>query len=137
MNEKLLAWLKKFPSLLNSSAVKWSACKSSGPGGQHVNKTNSKAILKIGNVFPEELGLKELEICSQEHRNYAQNQQECIKKAFERINLLIKSKLKPNEPDAEQKMVVSGHEKRYKERIRQEKQFRSEKKRDRQRAKCF
>ena len=34
--------------VLPSAAMRWSFARSSGPGGQNVNKVSSKAILRVG-----------------------------------------------------------------------------------------
>lgn len=85
-----------------SSEISFTSSKSSGPGGQHVNKTESKATLKWS--FSENQSLKVAEVdrliflagkrvkadgcihlSSEAHRSQKKNQQECLKRLRELV----------------------------------------------------
>lgn len=94
--------------------------RSSGPGGQHVNKTNSAAILRW-NVnetlaFSEEQKTKlqyklkttqdgDVIVRSEEHRDQEKNKKRCLEKLDEAIDraLFIPKKRRPTKPSRSQK----------------------------------
>jgi ribosome-associated protein len=87
------------PIYINPIEFQWSFARSSGPGGQNVNKTNTLAILdwniRESQSLTEEqkkLALEKLintltnsghiQIRSQVHRSQDSNQDDCIKKLY-------------------------------------------------------
>ncbi len=117
----------------------FSTSRSSGPGGQHVNKTETRVELRF-NVPDSELLSEEekhrlldklankinsegeLILSSQEHKSQMQNKEECIKKFYELLAeaLKVRKKRKKTRPSK------AAREKRLKE-----KKKRSEKKEQR------
>lgn len=96
--------------------------RSGGPGGQHVNKTNSAAILRWNidttQVFTEEQRLRllmklntkltiegDLIIRSEEYRDQEKNKKRCLEKLDEIIEkaLFVPKKRKPTKPSRSQK----------------------------------
>lgn len=94
---------------INPSEFQWSFIRSSGPGGQNVNKTNTCAVLDWDLLHTtslearqKELALEKLrpqltkagciQIRSQAHRSQDMNQEDCIKKLY---SLLLKSITRP------------------------------------------
>ena len=80
-----------------AAALEWQFARSSGPGGQHVNRTSSKAVLRFDAVhsphLPEDvrrrlLGRERarltregaLVISSQRHRDQSRNVADCLEK---------------------------------------------------------
>lgn len=78
-------------------ALSWQFVRSSGPGGQHVNRTSSKAVLRFNAVqspcLPDDVRRRlvdreaarltaqgDLVISSQRHRDQAQNVADCLDK---------------------------------------------------------
>lgn len=97
------------PLFINPAEFHWSFARSSGPGGQNVNKTNTCAILEWNlqesqslTEQQKKLALEKLDnqltnagylqIRSQVHRSQDSNQDDCIKKLYE---LLQKSISRP------------------------------------------
>lgn len=114
--------------------------RSSGPGGQNVNKTNSKAVLKwnvgdsetyseeqknlIRGVAGKRLNQEdEITITSQEERKAPQNE----KAGIEKLNSLIKIALTPKK-----KRKATKPSRHVKERRLRDKKIQSEKKKNRQ-----
>lgn len=94
---------------INPAEFQWSFIRSSGPGGQNVNKTNTCAVLDWDlfnssslNSRQKELALEKLrpqltkagcvQIRSQTHRSQDMNQEDCVKKLYA---LLLKSISRP------------------------------------------
>jgi peptidyl-tRNA hydrolase ICT1 len=129
----LLSWLESLPSRItfgSSHHVKWRACRSSGPGGQHVNKTNSRAELIISrSLLPLELqeGMKEIRVESQVHRHFVQNQEECKRKALRMMARAV-HEVMPRETSVEQIKRVEGFKKVYEGKRLESKKHLSEKK---------
>ncbi|KAG9093571.1 hypothetical protein FRC07_011441, partial [Ceratobasidium sp. 392] len=85
--------------------------RSSGPGGQHVNKTSTKATNAIQPVFYIER-TDSLQTSSDVHRSQSQNLAECLKK----INLQIEGAAMeaiPKPPDLEKQRRIAKHEARF------------------------
>lgn len=90
-----------------AAQLTWSYSRSSGPGGQNVNKVNSKATLRwtpVINFLPESAWRRflrkaarfltedgEVVIQSQEHRDRAANVEACREKLAELIKLALVS----------------------------------------------
>jgi peptidyl-tRNA hydrolase ICT1 len=77
--------------LYKEELISWKAARSSGPGGQHANTSNSKAMMLYPIKYIESDVLKvikknkgslisedSLMITCQKHRNFSMNQKECI-----------------------------------------------------------
>lgn len=107
----LIKWFQNtfLPSLISPSKstlkdhllqLNWKATKSSGPGGQHVNCTNSRAELRIScTKFPLEI-FKTLDttnlpssmslcVYSQQQRHFAQNQNICRQLMADKVAKMI------------------------------------------------
>ena len=123
-----------------SEEVKISATKSSGPGGQNVNKVNTKVevrfdinksillsddekLLVLNKLKNKINSVGELIIGSQSERTQLKNKE----KAIEKLNLLIAKALKPEKKRKATKTPKSAIEKRLKD-----KKIKSEKKNLRQ-----
>lgn len=78
------------------AAMSWSYAASGGPGGQHANKTSSKATLRIDTTLlnlpaesAEMLAARYgtvIQVYSSTSRSQAVNREECLRKAGERID---------------------------------------------------
>jgi ribosome-associated protein len=85
-----------------ADAISWQFARSSGPGGQHVNRTSSKAVLRFdaaGSAYlPDDVRARllarerawltdagELVIASQVHRDQGSNVAECLEKFTDSI----------------------------------------------------
>ena len=83
--------------LIPAAALEWQFARSSGPGGQHVNRTSSKAVLRFDAVhsphLPDDVrrrllqrerarltGAGTLMISSQRHRDQSRNVADCLEK---------------------------------------------------------
>jgi protein subunit release factor B len=106
--------------------LKWKFTRSSGPGGQHVNTTNSKCELSIASnkfaafvgdekvlekfhsLFKVYLTEKEKNICikSQEFRVQQQNKDKCLEKLSDALNQSVRM-IQVNEPSKQQKERIS------------------------------
>jgi ribosome-associated protein len=88
------------PLLIPAAAFEWQFARSSGPGGQHVNRTSSKAMLRFDAVhsphLPDDVrrrflyrersrltGDGMLVISSQKHRDQSRNVADCLEKLTE------------------------------------------------------
>ena len=138
----LLLWLESLPSNLTLASghyVKWKACRSSGPGGQHVNKTNSRAELIISRLFfPVELQEKiaDVRVESQVHRHLVQNQEECRQKVLKMARRVV-HELIPGETSVEQIKRVEGFKKAHEQKRLEAKRQLKEKKSSRSAARIF
>jgi ribosome-associated protein len=113
-----MKWIEKIPY----NEFQFEFARSGGPGGQHVNKTNSAAILRwnmdCSLAFTDEQRARlqskleskltiegELIIRSEEHRDQDKNKKRCLEKLNEIIDkaLLIPKKRKPTKPSRSQK----------------------------------
>jgi ribosome-associated protein len=112
------------------------ASRSSGPGGQHVNKTSSRIELRF-NIYTSRLLVEEekqllleklghriskegiLRIVSQKERSQRMNKQQCIRKFY----LLLEQTLKKETPRKKSRPSKSSIEK-----IKEEKKRKAEKK---------
>ncbi len=131
-----MKWIEKIPD----NELRFEFTRSGGPGGQHVNKTNTAAILRwhldstLGFSETQKLRLQEklnttqegdIIIRSEEFRDQEKNKKRCLEKLNELIDrtLFVPKKRKATKPTKAQK------EKRLKgKRIRSEvKKFRAKK----------
>ncbi|PFH51088.1 hypothetical protein AMATHDRAFT_143456 [Amanita thiersii Skay4041] len=143
MARQWVAELKKHT--IPKHLVEFTFARSSGPGGQNVNKVNTKATLRCQLHSPwiplwarEELrrcnyylaSKDELLISSTTHRSQAQNIAECIDRLHE---VLVSASSKPikNDPSAEQKQKLANLQRAEKSRRRQKKSHKSDIKKSR------
>ncbi|KAL7751083.1 hypothetical protein RI367_003663 [Sorochytrium milnesiophthora] len=116
-------WISNFTidDIPRTAAYSLSYARSSGPGGQNVNKVNTKATLRLPlrpppSWMPEYclLKLRELQhnrinkaddlvISSERHRTQRQNQDDCIEKLYE---MIVEAGAVPKETSEEQKQHV-------------------------------
>jgi ribosome-associated protein len=92
------------------SDISWQFARSAGPGGQHVNRTSSKAMLRfdvsgctalpddvrhrlVANVKPRLTAEGELVITSQRHREQGRNIDDCL----EKLAALVEKAMRPPE----------------------------------------
>lgn len=85
------------PLLIPAAALEWQFARSSGPGGQHVNRTSSKAMLRFAAAhsphLPDDVRRRLLQrersyvtadgtlvISSQRHRDQSRNVADCLEK---------------------------------------------------------
>ena len=111
--------------VIPADAIEWQFVRSSGPGGQHVNRTSSKAILRFdarhSPHLPEAIRSRLLErekarltkdgalvIASQRHRDQAQNVADCLTK----LSAIIERALVPPKPRRKTKKPRSAVVKR-------------------------
>lgn len=83
--------------MIPAGAMDWQFARSSGPGGQHVNRTSSKAVLRFAAVgsphLPDDVrgrlveqqrarltSAGEIVIASQRHRDQPRNVEDCLAK---------------------------------------------------------
>jgi ribosome-associated protein len=88
------------PLWIPADAIEWQFARSGGPGGQHVNRTSSKAILRFDAVhsphLPDDVRRRlvarvrprltrdgALVIASQRHRDQSRNVADCLEKLGE------------------------------------------------------
>lgn len=135
------SWISSFKTQsIPKALVELSFSRSSGPGGQHVNKVNTKATLRCPVDSPwipawAHPILKEnphyvsstnsILIQSTVYRSQAQNVKDCLSKLHE-IVLSASSVSIKNEPSEEQKKRVAAFERADKARRKQEKSHRSD-----------
>lgn len=94
------------PLLIPAAALEWQFARSSGPGGQHVNRTSSKAMLRFDAVhsphLPDDVRRRFLErerarltgegailISSQRHRDQSRNVADCLEKLAALLELAL------------------------------------------------
>ncbi|KAI9057321.1 hypothetical protein FKP32DRAFT_1584111 [Trametes sanguinea] len=157
-SEQAREWIDKFRTTsIPKNLVELTFSRSSGPGGQNVNKVNTKATLRLSIHEPwippwsrEHLkkmpsyvsSSQSILLTSTVHRSQAQNVQECLSKASAwplrrrslQLHALIVSAASAglvNEPSEEQKERVRSFEKAEKARRRLEKEKRKQVKRGR------
>lgn len=115
LSEKLSVWMRELKfSRIPTKYLEWSFSKSSGPGGQNVNKINSKANLIVTlhqDWIPMEIITKieknPLIFKSDIHRNQHFNQEECQKSL---LKYLIKNAMEvmpPSPPSPLQQAKVA------------------------------
>ena len=129
--------------LYREELIMWRSARSSGPGGQHVNTNNSKAVLlypvkhlneKILHLVrrkkPSLVSKDHLIISSQKYRNLPTNQKDCIETL---VNLLDRAEeeLKPRETQPEKIEKIEKIKHASKERRLEAKRLHSEKKNSR------
>ena len=129
--------------LYREELIVWRSARSSGPGGQHVNTSNSKAELlytvkhlneKILHLVrrkrPSLVSKDHLIISSQKYRSLSTNQKDCIE-TF--VNLLDRAEeeLKPHETQPEKIEKIEKIKNACKERRLEAKRLHSEKKNSR------
>ncbi|KAJ8072122.1 hypothetical protein PM082_015680 [Marasmius tenuissimus] len=144
---KARAWITQFQRIpsIPRKLVQLSFSASSGPGGQHVNRTNSKATLRCpvnAEWIPQWArpilvkspqyapSTHSILITSSVSRSQHQNVDDCLSK-LQTLVLSAASAGIRNETPEEQKKVVEGHERVAKERKRKEKSQRSDVKKSR------
>lgn len=88
------------PLLIPAGALEWQFARSGGPGGQHVNRTSSKALLRFDALrsphLPDDVRRRLLQrerarltgdgailISSQRHRDQSRNVADCLEKLAE------------------------------------------------------
>ncbi|KAJ7628326.1 RF-1 domain-containing protein, partial [Roridomyces roridus] len=133
-------WIARFQGVqIPKNSVELSFSRSSGPGGQNVNKVNTKATLRcaIHETWIPLWAKPELrrssyyvsssqviQITSTVHRSQAQNINECLSK-FHALLLSAASSTLKNEPSEAQKKRVDGLVKASNAKRRAEKAYRS------------
>ncbi|GJE85559.1 hypothetical protein PsYK624_016380 [Phanerochaete sordida] len=145
-NERARAWIERFKTQsIPRESVELSFSRSSGPGGQNVNKVNTKATLRCSlyegwiPVWSRDAlkrsssyvaSSETLLITSTVHRSQAQNVEDCLSKLHALV-LSASSAALITEPSEEQKARVRRLEAADKARRRQMKDRRSDVKRSR------
>ncbi|KAJ7825956.1 RF-1 domain-containing protein [Mycena leptocephala] len=134
------AWIAQFRALdIPKALVQLSFSRSSGPGGQNVNKVNTKATLRCA-VDEDWIPIwakpelkrspyyvsssQSIQITSAVHRSQSQNIEECLSK-FHALLVEASSSVLKNEPSEEQKKRVEGLIKASNARRRAEKSHRA------------
>ncbi|KAK2462961.1 hypothetical protein APHAL10511_005013 [Amanita phalloides] len=141
------SWIAQFKKLaVPKRLVKFTFARSSGPGGQNVNKVNTKASLRC-NVDAAWIpawarpqlrrsshyvsSSDEILITSTVHRSQSQNVEECLSEFH---TLLVSTSSSPikSDPTEEQKQRIRGLERAGKSARRKEKAYKSDVKKGRQ-----
>ena len=108
--------------------LRYTFSKSSGPGGQHVNKVNTKVELRFNVTLSQILNEEQIEIINQKLANQINQEGELIlisqatrsqlknkKEAIEKFYILINEALKPKKKRKPSRITKSAKEKRLKE----------------------
>jgi peptidyl-tRNA hydrolase ICT1 len=113
--ELIQSWLRRLDAdtVVEYCRGSWSFAKSSGPGGQHVNKTNSKAVLSLPQIhLVDDIPLavrsrlpRPWHIKSDAYRSQEDNKQECIVKLMKKL-ALVAEQAAPAPPSLEQQRKV-------------------------------
>ncbi|KAL1742422.1 RF-1 domain-containing protein [Schizophyllum fasciatum] len=143
-NAKL--WVQEFKNTeIPRNLVDITFSRSSGPGGQNVNKVNTKATLRcsVTSSWIPQWACSRLResphyvratdsilLTSTTHRSQAQNIEECLRKLHGVVELASSADIR-NEASEEQKQRVKGLERAEKERRKKEKMYRSQLKKSR------
>ncbi|KAL1761431.1 RF-1 domain-containing protein [Schizophyllum commune] len=139
-------WVQEFKSVeIPRNLVDITFSRSSGPGGQNVNKVNTKATLRCSvtsSWIPQWACARLREshhyvratdsilLTSTAHRSQAQNIEECLRKLHNVIETASSADIR-NEASPEQKQRVKALERANKERQKREKMYRSQLKKSR------
>jgi protein subunit release factor B len=77
--------------------MKWLYSRASGPGGQHVNKVDTKAELRLTlNFLPPELPTADIVVVRCDtHRSLQANKLECRQRAVEMIRARVAETVRP------------------------------------------
>ncbi len=142
------------PDDIPGHTILWKFSRASGPGGQNVNKVNSKASLRLfieqafwieepvrnrimiqqaSNIRQcKDTGLHELSITRAEHRTQEGNRRACLERLCEMVRDAISEEKRQSEgPSLEQQEHVKRLAEAFKERRMQEKQYQKAKKQSR------
>ena len=103
-----MAWEVRPGLELPEAAVTWRFSRSSGPGGQGVNTTDSRAeaVVDLAAFLPphllaravERLGSPTLSVTSSEHRSQLQNREAALARALDRIREAVAPPPPPRRP---------------------------------------
>lgn len=95
------------------TGLSWSYSRSRGPGGQHVNTTDSKVTLTFNRDMAHWLPLELKPTIMTKtfncdaHRSRIQNQRECLEKLENWLRALAKEKMEPAPPSFSQQSRVA------------------------------
>lgn len=141
LHDKLHSWSCQIsPSSIPKEALHWTFTKSRGPGGQNVNKVNSKAELRLNIAamvkqpwIPPEVSPflpKDCIVKSDEYRTQEENKQECLVRLVQKLREAARQAA-PSITSDEQFTRVQQLKKAAHEHNRQRKEHRTSIKRDR------
>lgn len=139
--------IKESIKMGKSALIQWRASRASGPGGQHLHKSNTQAHLTITcwpkllfDDFTQDFHSEKrfsLSIRSQAERSLDRNKNDCMEKAVEKIRQHALDLIPQAEPSAQQQHHVLQLKQKEKRHIRIFKSHLSNKKASRGRATRF